>query len=811
MSTFITPDAANTLKTVALIGTHLPRRCGIATFTHDLSEALEAAAPQVRFRAVALDDRPEGYRYPPRVWFEINQPRLGEHRLAADFLNLSQVDVACVQHEYGIYGGNDGGYVVEFLKRLRIPSVVTMHTVLRDPTPSQREVTLEMAEVADRLVVLSERGQEFLRDIYEIPEQKICFIPHGIPNVPFIDPNYFKDQFGVMGRKVLLTFGLLSPDKGVENMIEAMPHIVAKHPEAVYIVLGATHPAIRAEHGESYRMGLLRRVEELNLRDHVVFHNRFVELQELCEFLGAADVYVTPYLNEAQIVSGTLAYALGAGKATVSTPYWYAEEMLADGRGRLTPFNDTKAMAEQIADLFDNEVERHTMRKRAYDFTRCMLWKEVANSYLGLFEQVRAERESRPRPATTTTKPQDEEGEVELPEINLDHLRALTDDCGIIQHARGTLPDRDHGYCVDDNARALIVALIAADYAKEQSTLTWLTNRYLAFLVHAFNEDTGRFRNFMSYDRGWLEEVGSEDSHGRSLWAVAEAVARCQTRGQLTPAINLIHRAMPVVEKFTSPRSWAYSIIGIHAYLRRFGGDNDARRIREKLALQLFDRFEQSATHDWPWFEDIVTYANARVPHALLLSGKWLFHDRMIERALESLDWLWKVQSRDGHFAPVGCHGWYPRGGEKAHFDQQPIEATCMIDALVEAYHVTQDRMWIRRAYRTLNWFLGANDLSIPIYDYKTGGCFDGLHSQGVNENQGAESTLAWLLSLLSLYDHAHDGTLKKSSTGKPAKPSEGAGVSEGVMPTPATVQPVPTTRRPRPGRSSRAATRPRQ
>lgn len=744
------------LRNITLVGTHLPRRCGIATFLDDLASAIDTAAVGAEVRAVAMDDRPEGYRYPSRVWFEINEKRLGEYRVGADFLNLSKVDVVCVQHEYGIYGGRDGSHVTELLRRLRVPVVTTMHTVLKEPTEGQRRATMQLAEVSNRLVVLSERGKEFLTEIYGISPDKVAFIPHGIPDVPFVDPNFYKDQFNVEGRRVILTFGLLSPGKGIENMINALPRVVKKYPDAVYIVLGATHPAIKAQTGESYRNDLIKLASDLGVTENIRFHNKFVDLNELVEFLGAADVYVTPYLNEAQIVSGTLAYALGSGKATVSTPYWYAQEMLADNRGRLTPFGDSEAMGDAIVELFDKDIERHAIRKNAYQYTRPMIWRSVAASYIQLFEQVADETRRSIKPVPAVVRDASDHPQ-ELSEINFDQLRHLTDDCGILQHAKGTIGDRHHGYCVDDNCRALIVVLLAANFARDESVIRWLVERYLSFMHYAFNDDTGFFRNFMSYDRQWLEERGSTDSHARSLWAMGEAVARLQERGPMTVAVSLFQKALPAVEAFEAPRSIAYSLIGIHAYLRKFSGDSDARRLREKLALQLLDYFKSNMKDDWPWLEETLTYANARLSQALMLSGRWMFHDEMCQIGLRSLEWLWKMQvSEEGYFQPVGCDGWFPRGGEKARFDQQPIEASCMIDACIDAHKITGESVWLERAHTCLNWFLGENDLRIPLYDYKTGGCCDGLEASGVNVNQGAESTLAWLLSLLSLYEY-HD------------------------------------------------------
>jgi hypothetical protein len=592
-------------------------------------------------------------------------------------------------------------------------------------------------------------GERLLHDVYKVPPQKIAYIPHGIPDLPFVDSNFYKDQFDVEGRTVLLTFGLLSPGKGIEVAISALPGIVAKHPNVVYIVVGATHPHLHKREGDAYLHSLQSLVQKLGLNDHVVFQNQYVTQEELYRYLGAADIYVTPYCNPEQITSGTLCYALGAGKAVVSTPYRHAQEMLADGRGRLFPFNDCGALAQAVNDLLDNDAERLAVRKRAYLHCRPAVWKQVALDYLKLADGVMRERRLQPQPvAEFGPRPAPTAG---LPPLNLAHLRRLTDDTGILQHAVYCIPDRHHGYCTDDNARALVAALTCYDLQRDASVLE-LADTYMAFLNQAFNPQSRRFRNFMSYDRRWLEEVGSEDVHGRAIWALGLTVAMAPNDAVLAFATRLFQEAIETTEQLAAPRAWAFSLVGIHAYLQKFDGDTLARRTRNALAERLFERFRHNGTTQWPWCEETVTYDNAKLLHALILAGQWMPHPAMLEQGLRSLEWLVKLQlNGDGNLSLIGNNGWVARDGERALFDQQPIEVMALIEACAEAYRATQDAVWIDRARQCLGWFTGNNDTLSHVYDDSTGGCRDGLHAHGPNLNEGAESTLAWLISLMTM------------------------------------------------------------
>ena len=743
-------ETAATIRKVAFLGDYLPRKCGIATFTSDLLSAVATEHPQTQCFAVPVNDIPSGYDYPEVVRFEIYEQDLSSYRRAADFLNIGNADIVCLQHEFGIFGGPAGSYLLALLRDLKMPVVTTLHTVLRDPNAEQRRVMQELAARSARLVVMAERGRQMLQEIYHVPPAKIDLIPHGVPDIPFVDPNYYKDQFGVEGRTVLLTFGLLSPNKGIEQVLDALPLILAEFPNVVYMVLGATHPNELREQGEAYRLSLERLAKKRGVQKNVIFYNRFVSLEELKEFIGAADLYITPYLNEAQITSGTLAYTVGAGKAVISTPYWYAEEMLAEERGALVPFADPAALAKQVIDLLDNESRRHAMRKRAYMFGRDMIWPQVARRYRKTFDRARAERRHFSS-GEFAVKPLDKRPG-ELPPLKLDHLHNMTDATGMLQHALFTTPNYAEGYTTDDNARALMVAALLEELGHSEARA--LESRYLAFLSYAFNPETGRFRNFMDYQRNWLEASGSDDSHGRALWALGTVLGRSNTGALQSMAGRLFEQALPTILKTTSPRAWAFALIGIHEYLRRFEGDRRADQVREELARRLQELYEQNDSEKWHWYEDRLTYCNAAIPHALLLCGQWIPNDAMTATGLESLNWLADLQASGGekrHFVPIGSNGFYQRDRQRARFDQQPVEAQATVSACLEAYRVTKDKRWRIEAGRAFDWFSGRNDLNLPVYDPTTGGCRDGLHPDRPNENQGAESTLAYLHALLEL------------------------------------------------------------
>lgn len=738
----------NELHKIAFVGDYLPRKCGIATFTHDLRGAI-ANASKAECIVVPMDDIAGGYAYESEVQFQVAEQELDDYRAAADVLNFSNVDVVSLQHEFGIFGGPCGSHVLALLRDLRMPVVTTLHTVLTDPSQTQRAVMTQLIRLSTRLVVMTERCRQTLINTYSVPSEQVDLIAHGIPDRPDVDQAELKEQFDVEGRPVALTFGLLSPGKGIEHVLQAIPEIITRFPNFIYLVLGATHPSLIRDQGERYRISLERLAKELRITKHVSFYNRFVELAELTEFIGAADLYITPYLNAQQAVSGTLAYAFGCGQAVISTPYWHAEELLADGRGVLVPFADSQAIAREVIGLLEDDARRLAMREQAYALGRSMTWDHISQLYLQSFAKALDQRSTQRKPLAVRTL---DERPLALPQMHLEHLQQLSDSTGIVQHAIYSIPDHGHGYCTDDNARALILTVLIEEQGKDSPEVHLLASRYAAFLNVAFRRETGRFRNFMSFDRRWLEEDGSDDCQGRALWALGTCIGRSRREGLTAWARELFHRALPTCQNTTSPRTWALGILGIHEYLRRYNGDRVASVMSERLARKLIEMYQSTATEDWPWFENIASYNNAKLSQALIARGTWSNDQQATEIGLKSLRWLCQKQlSPEGRFRPIGSNGFSRENGTTAIFDQQAIEAHAMVSASIEAYTATHDVSWCDQAHLAFDWFLGRNDLGKPLYDASTGGCYDGLMANQVNENQGAESTLAFLLSLAEM------------------------------------------------------------
>ena len=731
---------------IVYVGTFVPKRCGIATFANDLGDSVAQEMGGKPYRVVALTDRAGGYDYPSEVTFEIRQNVIRDYALAAEYLNGSSAQIVSLQHEFGIYGGDAGKYLSVLLCHLKKPVITTLHTILENPSKDYREAFDDVINCSQRLVTMSQTGARMLREIYGVPESKISVIHHGVHDVPFVDSNFYKEQFNVEGLTVLLTFGLLSPNKGIETALEALPAVVEKYPNTVYIILGATHPEVKKVYGEAYRLSLERKARDLQIADNVVFQNRFVDLQELTEYVSCCDIYITPYLAKEQITSGTLAYAVGMGKAVVSTPYWYAQELLADSRGVLVDFGDVKGMADSLSDLIGDSVRRNRMRKSAYEYGRTMVWREVGRQYVEMFLDVLHERENLDVGSIWKQKmlPQ-----TTLPELKLDHLMSLSDNVGLLQHACFGIPDRDHGYSADDVGRGLAAIMTLYNQQKDEQVLPWIRT-YVSFLKHSQTE-TGHFHNFMSYDRRFQDDHGSDDTLGRVLWGLG-TVVRWGPKEQIRAlAQDMMDKATPRILELEAPRAMAYTIIGIDHLLQKFEGASQFRRLLVQLADDLVSLYKGNRTADWHWFEDVITYGNAKIPEALLRAYQVTQNEEYLDIGLESLDFLTTEQWNGVYFELIGNEGWYPKGGEKAFFGQQPVDAGYLVEAYVAASEVSDKYKYLELARLAFEWFLGRNRLNAALYDFADGSVADGMDSNGISANQGAESVVCYLLAVLAL------------------------------------------------------------
>jgi glycosyltransferase involved in cell wall biosynthesis len=735
------------LNRIALIGNSAPRLCGIATFTSDLRQGLVSAFPELAIDIYAMNDRGAHYDYPEHVVCSIDQDEIGDYQRAAHRINASGADIVCVQHEYGIFGGAAGMHLLRLLDRVRAPVVVTLHTVLEAPSPEQRGVIEALVRRAARLVVMAEKGKTLLMQVHGVAEDRIAVIPHGTPDRAIDSGAGLKHRFGFDGRRVLLTFGLLSPNKGIETMIRALPTIVERHPDALYVVLGATHPHLLAHEGEAYRESLIALAAELGVSTHVEFVDGFLEQPLLLEYLAAADIYVTPYLNEAQITSGTLSQAVALGKPVVSTPYWHAAELLAGGTGVLVPFGDSAVFGREIGALLDDPARMAAIGRQAWDIGRGMIWPATAAAYVALFREALGSQPARLFPGVSR-----ELASVVVP--RLDAIERLSDGCGMIQHSIFSVPDRLHGYCVDDNCRALM--LMHRQQGDLMPRADELATIYAAFVQHAWNGDLGRFRNFMGFDRAWLEAEGSEDSFGRSLWSLGDTAARAHRHDLRRWASHLFDQVAPHARALGSPRTWAFSILAADAMLDAHPGHKIAMTLLRDLGARLHRQFREGRRDGWDWFESVLAYDNARLPQALLHAARRLDDTAMRADALTALAWLDRIQTNaDGQFRAVGTDSFGRPYEMPLPFDQQPLEAWATIDAMADAFAITGDSRWSDSAHRAYGWYLGANDIGAPIASLADGGCFDGLMNDRANLNQGAESVLAFQFACCAMREMA--------------------------------------------------------
>lgn len=771
------------------IGTYVPKECGIATFTFDLLNSVSGVHDDIHCEVIALNDPSEIYNYPEEVVFQIERNRLEDYYRAADFINQSDADIVCLQHEFGLFWGNAGDYIFALLSGISKPVITTMHTIIKEPEPEYRISTEKLIRYSEKLVVMSQTAVEMLKEVYKVPDEKIEMIFHGLPDYPFNNCNKYKQKLDLKGSPLLLTFGLLSQNKGIESMLEALPELVSQYPDLVYLILGATHPVVKKQHGETYRQYLTNRVSELGLEKNVLFHDKFVEKEELCNYILASDIYVSPYLSREQIVSGALTYAIGMGKAIVSTPYWYAQEMLSENRGLLVDFGYAEGFKNSLLYLIENPEECDKMRRNAYDFGRKMTWKNIGKEYNAVF--TKALKQYRPY---SGTKNRFNFLPDQLPEIKLDHLKLLTDNVGIIQHTNLGVPARHYGYSTDDVGRGL-AALIQLIDSQEKSEELWkLITTYMSFLEHA-QTDTGHFHNFMSYKRDFLDEEGSEDTLGRAVYGLGYVIS-CPylSKNMRTLAHTLISKAGTQMKNLSYPRAKAYTMCGLYEMLRAgvdadsfesiFNSRRDAVRAVDSLidrdtfesiflshADSLVDLYEANRKEGWEWFEPTVTYSNAKLSESLILAYNYT-KDRTYRKAgLDTLDFLTETQWKGDFFDIVGNKGWYSWNGEKPIFDQQPIEAGYLTQAYISAYEAVRVRKYLELARYSFEYFLGRNRLQIPMYDSLTGAVCDGLNCDGMNCNQGAESVICFLLALSSLNKYADEAY---SALFQPAVRSEG-------------------------------------
>jgi glycosyltransferase involved in cell wall biosynthesis len=747
----INPSQNLSIMKLAYIGTYPPRECGIGTFTMNLynSMVMNLACRQagnnttkdlIEGFIVAMNDHDQTYDYPEEVKLTIRQEHQRDYLEAVKFINLSGADICVLEHEFGIFGGQNGIYILPLLHRLEIPLIVTLHTIVKAPSYNEKAVLQEICKMANKIVVMSHKAIEFLTTIYNVDKGKIEFIEHGVPDIQF-NQAQSKQEFHLENRKVLITFGFISRNKGIETVIKALPKVIEKFPEVIYMVLGKTHPNVLRYSGEEYRIYLQHLVKSLNLSKHVLFLNEFINQKELFKYLSASDIYVTPYLNEAQITSGTLSYAIGVGSAVVSTPYWHALELLSDGRGRLFNFNDADELSTILIELLDNPEVLKDLRKKAYDYGRTITWPQSGVKYVALAYKILAARPEVVMKKETTIDP------LILPPFSLAHIKRLTDDTGIIQHAKFGIPNLKEGYCLDDNARALLMVLMA--YRQKKDTLALdLAPIYLSY-IHYMQNKNGTFRNFLSFSRVFLDEVGSEDSFGRTIWALGYLLANAPNDAYYQTGKLIFFDASQNFENLHSIRGIANTMLGISYYLRSNPNDDSITERLRNLASKLVKHYKENSSPDWKWFEPLLAYDNGILPLALLHSAEILKDDKITETALETMNFLTEIALKDGYLSIIGNEKWYRKDGERSMFAQQPVDALAMVLMYHQAFRLTKDKEYLNKLFACFMWFLGENDLRMSLFDFETKGCCDGFENYGVNRNQGAESSLAYLISHL--------------------------------------------------------------
>ncbi|WP_343521709.1 glycosyltransferase family 4 protein [Pedobacter sp.] len=738
---------------IAYISTYPPRECGLATFNQNLVKALSLnpTYDSQKSFVVALNESDDvnEHHYPEEVKFVIRQQNQQDYIEAADFINSSDIDTCIIEHEFGIYGGNSGVFLLSLINRLKKPFITVLHTVLKEPNFMQQTIIKEIASKSAKLIVMSKKAVMFLSSIYQIPQSSIKLIEHGVPDLEPVANNEIAKSELFRGRKVLFTFGLISRNKGLETVIKALPGIVAQHPDVLYLILGNTHPGVVKHNGEEYRDSLKTLAKDLGVEKNIAFVNKFVSEEELHQYLTACYLYITPYLNEAQITSGTLSYAIGAGAAVISTPYWHAQELLADNRGKLFDFKDDTKLAAIVNDLLTDSDKYQKLKQNAYKYGLNLRWPAIGNNYLNVLnEALSAETKA----ARTIPPIIDVEG---MPALNLSHIALLTDDTGIIQHARFGIPNLKEGYCIDDNARALIMAIMAVEQDKNPRALAFMPV-YLSFIQYMQTED-GNFRNFLSFNRQYLDEVGSEDSFGRTIWALGYLVCSAPNNSYREFGRELFSHSVKHFKKLNYLRGKANTIIGLSYYLCAHPGDELITNEINMLANSLVASYKENKDGDWHWFEDILTYDNAILPLALLHHYDATGNMDSYRVAMESIQFLSGFSFENGYLNPVGNAGWMKKHGKNPIYDQQAIETMAMVLLYAKTFELTKNDEYLNLMHISYKWFLGENSLHIPLYDFETNGCADGLQFNSVNRNQGAESTLAYFISHLTVLKAAEE------------------------------------------------------
>jgi len=732
---------------IVCIGNYPPRECGIATFTKDLVDSLTKNRKEKDCKndvyVVALNDRDQSYNYSDDVKFIIREDHQKDYLEAAKYINYSGADVCILQHEFGIFGGEDGIYILPLVHRLKIPLIVTLHTVLESPSYNEKAIVQEIGKKSEKIVVMSKKAIEFLTKIYKIPEEKIELIYHGTPDYDFSERKVYKENLHFKDKKILFTFGLLSRNKGIETVIQALPKVIERYSRIIYVVAGKTHPNVLRLSGEEYRNYLIRLIEKNHLKNYIHFYNHFLNNKNLYKYLTAIDIYIAPYLNKAQITSGTLAYAVGAGAAVISTPFWHAEELLADGCGQLFDFGDSNALADILIKLLENPLELRKLRKKAYDFGKKTSWSVIGIKYLDLIYNL---------PKVYIQIEESEESIINLsslPKFSLDYINVLTDNTGIFQHAKYNVPNLKEGYCLDDNARALLMALMAYRQRKDKLALEVMPV-YLSYIYYMQNED-GTFRNFLGFNRDYLDKIGSEDSFGRTIWALGYLVRFSPNEAYFQMGKEMLSKACPHYRRLKSIRGISNTIIGICHYLHRFPGDENYYNLLIDLTYKIINKYKTENSDDWQWFEPMLVYDNGIIPLSLFHAYEIIRDQKILEVAKESMEFLESLTFKEDCLSLIGNNKWYKKGGKRSQYAQQPIDAMAMVLMFYQAFVVTKDKKYIEKTYTSFKWFLGDNDLRIPLYDFETKGCNDGLESYGVNRNQGAESTLSYLIAYLTV------------------------------------------------------------